>query len=84
MQCPICGAIADNITRPDLDGLGVRCHNCGDFDVAERALNDLLRLDGAERVAALDRAKRFAPAAARPVINTLCLSQREGAADPGW
>jgi hypothetical protein len=54
MQCPICGAVAENITRGDYDGLSIRCHNCGDFDVAGSALNNLLRLDGAGRTAALD------------------------------
>lgn len=48
MQCPVCGAVAENIS-PDFDGLAVRCHNCGEFDVAGPALNDPLRLDGARR-----------------------------------
>ena len=43
MDCPICGAVAENITSPGFDGLGVRCHNCKDFDVADAVLNQLLR-----------------------------------------
>lgn len=74
MQCPVCGAVAEDITRGAHDGLVVRCHNCGDFEVAGSALNDLLRLDGAGRAAALDKAKRFASAGTRPIISTTCLS----------
>ena len=48
MQCPVCGAVADNIS-PSSDGLAVRCHNCGEFDVAGSAVDDLLRLDGVGR-----------------------------------
>jgi hypothetical protein len=73
MQCPVCGAIAENITRPDFDGLAVRCRNCKEFDVAGTALNGLLRLDGAERAAALERARRFASVGVRPSITTTCL-----------
>ena len=56
MQCPVCGAVAENIS-PSSDGLAVRCHNCGEFDVAGSAVDDLLRLDGVGRAAALDKAK---------------------------
>lgn len=72
MQCPICGAVAENFS-PGSDGLAVRCHNCGEFDVAGAALNDLLRLDGAGRAAALDKAKGLSPAGSRPTITTACL-----------
>jgi hypothetical protein len=74
MQCPICGAVAENITRGDYDGLSVRCHNCGEFDVAGSALDNLLRLDGTGRTAALDKAKRSARAGVRPTISTTSLS----------
>jgi hypothetical protein len=74
MQCPICGAVAEDITRGAHDGLAVRCHNCGEFEVAGNALNNLLRLDGTGRAAALDKAKSFASAGARPTITTSCLS----------
>jgi hypothetical protein len=67
MQCPICGAIAENIS-PYFGGLAVRCHNCGEFEVAELALNDLLRLDGTGRAAALEKAKQYSAAGAPPTI----------------
>jgi len=59
MQCPVCGAVAEN-SSPGSEGLAVRCHNCGEFDVAGNAVNDLLRLDGEGRAAALERPKALA------------------------
>lgn len=73
VQCPVCGAVAENIS-PDFDGLAVRCHNCGEFNVDGTALNDLLRLDGAGRAAALEKAKLRNSAGSRPTIRTTCLS----------
>jgi hypothetical protein len=73
MNCPICGAPAENISRPNFDGLGVRCHNCKDFEVADSVLNALLRMDIAKRTAALENAKRLAAKGERPVINSLTL-----------
>jgi hypothetical protein len=74
MDCPICGAVAENITSPGFDGLGVRCHNCKDFDVADAVLNQLLRMDIEERTAALEKARRLAPPGERPVINSISLN----------
>jgi hypothetical protein len=73
MQCPVCGAVAEDIGS-NFDGLAVRCHNCGEFDVAGPALNDLLRLDGTMRAAALDKARRRSSSGSRPTIDTDCLS----------
>jgi hypothetical protein len=73
MNCPICGAVAENITSPGFDGLGVRCPNCKDFDVADPVFNTLLTMDFEERTAALDKAKRLAAAGKRPEINSLTL-----------
>lgn len=71
MQCPICGAIAQNITRADHDGLGVRCKNCRDFEVDTNALNALLRLSEPDRVAALERARQQG-AEPMPAITKAC------------
>lgn len=71
MQCPICGALAENVTKADFDGLGVRCKNCGDFEVADSALNNFLRLQEPERVAALEKAKQFATTPV-PTISSAC------------
>jgi hypothetical protein len=74
VNCPICGALAENISRPDFDGLGVRCHNCGDFEVAGTVLNHLLRMDVEGRTAALEKAKRITKAGVGPAINSFSLS----------
>ena len=75
MDCPICGAAAaENITGPGFDGLGVRCRNCKDFDVADAVLNQLLRMDIEERTAALEKARRLASPGERPVINSASLN----------
>ena len=68
MQCSICGAEAENLTPGDYDGLVVRCKRCGEYEVSDNALNDLLRLDFDARVAALDTAKRVAGPHERPAI----------------
>jgi hypothetical protein len=72
MQCQVCAAAAENITRPGFDGLAVRCPRCGDFEVADSALNRLLRCDADERATALEKAKRFAAPRTRPCITTTC------------
>ena len=68
MQCSICGAEAENLTPGDYDGLVVRCKRCGEYEVSDNALNDLLRLDFDARVAALDTAQRAAGPHERPAI----------------
>jgi hypothetical protein len=73
VNCPICGAVAENVSRPDFDGLGVRCHNCGDFEVAGTVLNSLLRMEVEARTAALQKAKRLASVGERPAINSVSL-----------
>ena len=73
MDCPICGAVAENITSPGFDGLQVRCHNCKDFDVADAVLNNLLRMDFEERTAALEKARRLAAPGQRPAISSTSL-----------
>jgi hypothetical protein len=73
MQCPICGSRADDVTPLGYDGIGVRCRNCGEFDVADSTLNELLRRHIAERVDALARAKERALTGERPTITARCL-----------
>jgi hypothetical protein len=79
MDCPICGAVAENITSPGFDGLGVRRHNCKDFDVADPVLNKLLRMDIEERTAALEKAKALGASGEqldRPALATSFQSRR--------
>ncbi|MBX9861254.1 MAG: hypothetical protein K2Y42_00760 [Hyphomicrobium sp.] len=68
MQCSVCGAEAENLTSGDFDGLVVRCKRCGEYEVADAVLNELLRLDFDARVTALETAKRAAGPDRRPAI----------------
>lgn len=68
MQCSVCGAEAQDLTSGDFDGLVVRCKRCGEYAVADSALNAFLRLDYDARVAALEKAK--AGAGDRPEITS--------------
>ncbi len=70
MQCSVCGAEAEDLTSGEFDGLVVRCKRCGEYAVADGALNAFLRLDYDARVAALDKAKIGAGAGGRPEITT--------------
>jgi len=72
MQCSICGAEAEDLTSGEFDGLGVRCRHCGEYRVAEEALNAFLRLDFDARLAALAKAKADA-GGAPPTITEACL-----------
>ena len=68
MQCAICGAEAEDLTRGDFDGVIVSCKRCGEYEVADQALNDFLRLDYDARVGVLDRAQAAAAPGDRPSI----------------
>lgn len=68
MQCSVCGAEAEDLTSGDFDGLIVRCKRCGEYEIADGALNDFLRLDYDARVAVLMKAKDAAAAGTRPAI----------------
>ncbi len=73
MQCSVCGAEAENLTPGDFDGLIVRCKRCGEYEVRDLALNELLRLDFNGRVAALEKAKSDTSPEGRPTITAACL-----------
>ena len=68
MQCSVCGAEAEDLTSGEFDGLVVRCKRCGEYAVADDALNDFLRMDYDARVAVLDKAKGAAGGGERPEI----------------
>ncbi|WP_295559484.1 hypothetical protein [uncultured Hyphomicrobium sp.] len=70
MQCSVCGAEALDLTSGDFDGLVVRCKRCGEYEVADDALNGFLRLDYDARVAALNKARGEAGRGVRPSITT--------------
>ena len=71
MQCSVCGAEAENLAMGDFDGLVVRCKHCGEYEIADDALNGFLRLDYDDRVAALGAAKGAAEAGQRPAIKSV-------------
>jgi rRNA maturation protein Nop10 len=73
MNCPICGAEAQNATPGDFDGLIVDCRHCGNYQIRDEALNDFLRLDFDARRSALERVKQSAKPGARPSIDRSCL-----------
>ena len=64
----LCGAEAKNATPGDFDGLIVECRHCGDYAVADSALNAFLRLDFDARQAALLNAKAAAAPGAVPLL----------------
>ena len=70
MQCSVCGAEAEDLSSGEFDGLAVRCKRCGEYQVADSALNAFLRLDYDARVAALDKARSSAGAGTRPTVTT--------------
>jgi hypothetical protein len=69
MDCPICGAEANNASPGDFDGLIIQCKCCGDYGKSDTALNDFIRLDFNARQSALMKAKRAATAGTRPTID---------------
>lgn len=78
MQCSVCGAEAEDLTPGDFDGLVLRCKHCGEYEIADSALNSFLRLDYDDRVAALDKARQQAGPGARPRVSTAALEAGSG------
>lgn len=72
MQCCACGAIAQDKTLGDFDGIRIDCPRCGVYVVTGTVLDRLLRLTLPERAEALSMAKRFADTGSIPQIDTRC------------
>ena len=72
MECPVCGAPAEDITVQTFDGRSVRCEACGDYDISGTVWDPglLLNLDPEGRARALIRAKETIPPGERPMIRT--------------
>jgi uncharacterized Zn finger protein (UPF0148 family) len=77
MNCPVCGANADQIMST-IDGLSIVCPICGEYDVASSviATEQLQRLEPDERDDILNRAKHLAQPGARPMITTNLLAAK--------
>ena len=75
MDCPICGAIAEQI-RTTIDGVSIVYPMCGEFDVASSvmATGQLRKLELEQRGDVLDKARRSAQPGARPVITPYLLA----------
>jgi predicted RNA-binding Zn-ribbon protein involved in translation (DUF1610 family) len=71
MNCPICGANAEQI-ETTIDGVSINCPKCGEYDIASTVIarEQLQRLDPEERSFALGMARRSAQSGARPFITT--------------
>ena len=73
MQCCACGAVAQDKTPGDYDGVVIVCPRCGEYSISGSALNNVLRLSLPECADALAKAKRFAQTGQRPIIDLSCL-----------
>ena len=72
MDCPVCGATAEDITPHTFDGKSVRCPTCGDYDISGSVWDPgkFQLLDSEQRLDALNKVKRFAQPDKRPIILT--------------
>ena len=70
MECPVCGAPAEDITVQTFDGRSIRCEACGEYDISGTVWDPglLLKLDPEGRARALIRAKQVIPLGERPMI----------------
>lgn len=73
MHCCACGAVAQDKTPGDLDGVIISCPHCGEYEISGTVLDTLLRLTLPECTDALTKAKRFAQGERRPVIDARCV-----------
>jgi hypothetical protein len=71
MDCPVCGANAEQIATT-IDGQTVACPTCGEYEISNLLLATAhwRRLEPANRGALLNEAKRSARPGTRPVIDT--------------
>src|SRR5258707_12520524 len=77
MDCLICGANAEQIPTT-IDDVSIVCPTCGEYDVASAvvATGQLQKLEPDQRGDVLDKARRSAQPAARPVITPYLLAAR--------
>ena len=57
MDCPVCGAAAEDITGSQFDGKSIRCTICHDYDIAGTVYDSgmLHKLEPDQRKAALEK-----------------------------
>ena len=75
MNCPVCGASAEQIPAT-IDGVSIVCPECGEYDVSSSiiATGQWQRLEPEERGDTLNKAKRSALPGARPMITPYLLA----------
>lgn len=76
MQCCACGAVAQDKTPGDFDGVVIVCPRCGEYEISGTVLNTVLRLSLPECLDVLTKAKRLAQAGQRPIIDARCCEAR--------
>jgi len=72
MECPICGAVAQDISRTGFDGESVRCPRHNDYDIAGGYRDKLEALDPSDRELVFQKALRFALPGTHPCISGSC------------
>ena len=72
MECPVCGAEAQDVTEISTERRGIKCPSCGEYEISGTIYDSgmLGRLDEEARKRALENAKRSAPAGKRPMITS--------------
>jgi hypothetical protein len=60
MQCPVCSGKAENLTPNTMEGVVVRCTECGDYRISGGIFHAFARLQADERRAALADARQSA------------------------
>ena len=81
VNCPICGAGADQLVKPLADGITIHCPNHGWYDIGGSVSSDSLKrfekLPSDERQAIFEKAQETAEAESRerPVITTYLLGE---------
>jgi hypothetical protein len=73
MECPVCRGNVENLTPAMYKGLVLSCRRCGAYRIMPGSVAVLPTLKVEERLAALQRAKRFASRKSLPTINRACL-----------
>jgi uncharacterized Zn finger protein (UPF0148 family) len=71
MDCPICGATAEEFPKTG-DYRSIRCPSCGDYKVSDTVYDKgmLQKLEPEQRRSALEKAKRSAQQGKPPMIRT--------------
>jgi hypothetical protein len=74
MNCPICGATAEQ-GSPATQGIAIVCPTCGEYEISSSVLTagQLRKLEPKQRRTVLDDAKRSAQPGTRPVISSYLL-----------